>query len=103
MREVVVITGGKSGLGGVLAEILAMRGVEVAVLDVAVTEEEEEEREEGSGTEKGMRLYKCDVGDAQALERVWGRVVKEVCTFLSVPVHSFLLLSVWSHCVRGQC
>lgn len=94
MREVVVITGGKSGLGGVLAEILAMRGVEVAVLDVAVTEKEEEEREEGSGDEKGMRLYKCDVGDAQALERVWGRVVKEVCITPFPPVHCVLVLSV---------
>lgn len=71
-----MITGGKSGLGGVLSEILTMRGVGVAVLDVAITEEEEEE---GNGEERGTRVYKCDVADTQSLEKVWGRVVDEVC------------------------
>lgn len=87
MREVVVITGGKGGLGSVLAEILAMRGVAVAVLDVAVTEMKEGEEEEGSEEDTGTRLYKCDVGDVQELEKVWGRVVSEVNTALSHTFH----------------
>ena len=79
MHEAVVITGGRGGLGGVLAEILGMRGVSVAVLDISVTEEERK-AEEGR-----VRYYKCDVGSTEGLERVWGRVVTDVCTNLKIP------------------
>ena len=69
--EVVVVTGGLGGLGGCLAEIFALRGVEVGVLDVAVGNEDVEEKE-------GIRAYRCDIGDYEQLERVWGRVVEEL-------------------------
>ena len=60
--EVVVITGGNGGLGGCLAEILGMRGVGVAVLDVVGGEK----GDEGSG----VRYWKCDVGSYEEVERV---------------------------------
>lgn len=90
--EVVVVTGGMGGLGGCLAEILALRGVAVAVLDVARVpraraggegdgdgEGGEEELVDGEERE-GVRYYYCDVGDGEQVERVWGRVVKDVGT-----------------------
>lgn len=71
--EVVVITGGLGGLGGCLAEIFALRGVEVGVLDIAANNQGGEEKE-------GVRAYKCDIGDYEQLERVWERLVEELGT-----------------------
>jgi len=76
--EVVVITGGVGGLGGCLAEIFALRGVGVGVLDVAVggargAMKDGEEKE-------GVRYYRCDVGDHTQIEEVWKRVVDELGT-----------------------
>lgn len=68
--EVVVITGGGGGLGGCLAEIFALRGVEVAVLDIAEDGEEKE----------GMSPYRCDIGNYEELERVWRHLVEELGT-----------------------
>ena len=68
--EVVVITGGGGGLGGCLAEIFALRGVEVAVLDIAEDGKEKE----------GMSPYRCDIGNYEELERVWGHLVEELGT-----------------------
>ena len=80
-NEVVVITGGKGGLGSVLAEILGMRGVGIAVLDVSVTKEEEKVKD---GI---VNYYKCDVGNIEEVERIWARVIHHVC-FLSIRVKS---------------
>ena len=71
--EVVVITGGLGGLGGCLAEIFALRGVEVGVLDVAVKNQSGEEKE-------GVSTYGCDIGNYEEVERVWGRLVEELGT-----------------------
>ena len=72
-----VVTGGAGGLGECVAEIFALRGVAVAVLDVVGVGvgigRDGEERE-------GVRYYRCDVGDYGQVERVWGRVVREVGT-----------------------
>lgn len=75
--EVVVITGGKGGLGGCIAEIYGMRGVRVAVLDVSVAEEEDK-----SGAEEGsdIRYYQCDIGDRKSVQKVWKRVVDDMGT-----------------------
>lgn len=75
-EEVVVITGGKGGLGGCIAEVYGMRGVRTVVLDVTVSKEEEENGEE----EGGVRYLNCDVGDREALEKTWARLSKEVGT-----------------------
>lgn len=71
--EVVVITGGLGGLGGCLAEIFALRGVDVGVLDIAAGNENGVEKE-------GVSTYRCDIGDYEQLGRVWGRLVEELGT-----------------------
>ena len=75
--EVVVITGGRSGLGGCIAEVYGMKGVRVAVLDVSVREEEEET---GAEEQSDVRYYRCDVGDRGNVERVWRRIVDDLGT-----------------------
>lgn len=70
-EEVVVITGGASGLGKILAEIYGMRGASVAVLDVS----EPEKESEGLA---GVQYYVCDVGDAAAVEKAKMQIEKDV-------------------------
>ena len=77
-EEVVVITGGASGLGACLAEIFALRGVGVAVLDVDVRAEGGEEVVVDGEEREGVRYYQCDVGDYERVERVWKRIVKDM-------------------------
>ncbi|PYH41492.1 putative short-chain dehydrogenase/reductase family protein [Aspergillus saccharolyticus JOP 1030-1] len=80
-EEVVVVTGGASGLGLLIARIYAMRGVEVAVLDVNVPDEGEKKGREDQGEEgDGVVYYRCDVGDRGALEEVVRRVEVELGT-----------------------
>lgn len=82
-NEVVVVTGGASGLGLLIARIYALRGASVAVLDLrGISDEEVEEMGLGG-------CYVCDVSDRGALEGVVGRVAVEVCIF---PFSLFLLL-----------
>ena len=71
LDEVVVVTGGASGLGKCIAEIYSMKGVGVAVLDIEIGVKEEGERE-------GARYYRCDVGDRGSVEGAWRRVVEDV-------------------------
>ena len=73
-EEVIVITGGASGLGLTIAEVYGMRGASVAVLDVKELEGAEE---------RGVRWYRCDVGNREEVERVRGLVEKDVCILLS--------------------
>lgn len=76
-EEVVVVTGGGSGLGLLIARIYGLRGVSVAVLDVKEIGEVEG-WEEGSGVE----YYQCDIGSRRSVEWAMGRIRKDVC-FLS--------------------
>lgn len=71
-EEVVLITGGGSGLGECVAEIFEFRGVSVAVIDKALGQWN------GGNTEGGVRGYECDVGDREEVERVWRRIVDDV-------------------------
>lgn len=71
-NEVVVITGGASGLGKILAETYGMRGASVAVLDVQKPEKESEGL-------AGVRYYTCDVGDAEAVQKAKEQIEKDVC------------------------
>jgi len=89
-EEVVVITGGGRGLGRCVAEMLGMRGVGVAVLDL--------DGGEGRGEEgASVRVWKCDVGDREEVERVWGEVVRDVGRALGrIELDGCLLISlVW--------
>ncbi|KAE8440580.1 hypothetical protein EG329_007218 [Mollisiaceae sp. DMI_Dod_QoI] len=60
-EEVIVITGGASGLGLLIAEVYGMRGATVAILDVKELE---------SGEARGVTAYQCDVADKEQLARV---------------------------------
>jgi NAD(P)-dependent dehydrogenase (short-subunit alcohol dehydrogenase family) len=68
-EEVIVITGGASGLGLLIAEVYGMRGATVAVLDVLDLE---------SGDARGVTAYKCDVGDKAQVAKVAAQIEKEV-------------------------
>lgn len=90
-NEVVVVTGGASGLGLLIARIYALRGASVAVLDVrGISDEEVEEMGLGG-------CFVCDVSDRGALERVVGRVGVEVCLFISFFLFFFSLLHMIYH------
>jgi hypothetical protein len=73
--EVVVITGGASGLGLLIAEVYGMRGASVAVLDINGLE---------SGEARGVSLFKCDVGDKEQVAKVALEIERDVC--LSNPI-----------------
>jgi len=70
-EEVIVITGGASGLGLLVAEVYGMRGATVAVLDVKDLE---------SGEARGVTAYKCDVGDKDQLAKVAIEIERDVST-----------------------
>jgi hypothetical protein len=71
--EVIVVTGGASGLGLLIAEVYGMRGATVAVLDVKDLE---------SGEARGVSVYKCDVGDKEQVARVAIEIERDV-----LPLH----------------
>jgi len=66
--QVVLITGGASGIGELLANTLAVRGVTVVVLDVKpiVTEN------------YNIAYYKCDVSDWDEVSKVAKTIIEEV-------------------------
>lgn len=68
-EEVIVITGGASGLGMLVAEVYGMRGATVAVLDVNDME---------NGDARGVTCYRCDVGDKKQVAEVAARIESEV-------------------------
>lgn len=67
--EVIVITGGASGLGLLIAEVYGMRGATVAVLDIKELE---------NGEARGVSYYKCDVTDREQLTKVAARIEEEL-------------------------
>ncbi|KAF2766498.1 NAD(P)-binding protein [Teratosphaeria nubilosa] len=72
-EEVVVITGGASGLGKILAETYGMRGASVAVLDVQKPQHESEALE-------NVRFSLCDVSDATAVSNAAQQISKDLST-----------------------
>lgn len=68
-EEVIVITGGASGLGLLIAEVYGMRGATVAVLDLLDLE---------CGEARGVTAYKCDVGDKSQVAKVAEQIEREV-------------------------
>ncbi|KAI9807157.1 MAG: hypothetical protein M1825_005875 [Sarcosagium campestre] len=71
-KEVIVITGGASGLGALIAEVYAMRGASVAVLDIS-----DIEGEERAG---GVEFYRCDVGDKAQIEKAAAQIEEDLGT-----------------------
>ncbi|RDW64902.1 hypothetical protein BP6252_10553 [Coleophoma cylindrospora] len=70
-EEVIVITGGASGLGLLIAEVYGMRGASVAVLDVQDLE---------SGEARGVSVYKCDVGDKEQVKKAAIEIERDLGT-----------------------
>lgn len=70
-EEVIVITGGASGLGLLIADFYAMRGASVAVLDVKPKNALQES--------KGITYYLCDVGDSEQVHRTAKNIKEDVC------------------------
>jgi len=73
-NEVVVITGGASGLGKILAEMFGMRGASVAVLDIRIPDRGETESE----ALESVKYYKCDGGKAEDIERAKVEICHDV-------------------------
>lgn len=73
-EEVVVITGGASGLGLLIARVYGLRGVSVAVLDV-----KEVADVEGWDESSGVEYYQCDIGNRKEVEGTARRIEKDVC------------------------
>lgn len=86
-REVIVVTGGGSGLGQLIAQIYGMRGASVAVVDVKEVSEVE-----GWDELSGVEYYQCDVGDRKALELTASRIQNDVGHPLSHYYSYFLHL-----------
>ncbi|OHE99160.1 short-chain dehydrogenase [Colletotrichum orchidophilum] len=70
-EEVIVITGGASGLGLLIAEVYGMRGATVAVLDINDME---------NGEARGVTFYKCDVTDKAQVARVAAQIERDLGT-----------------------
>jgi len=67
-NEIVLITGGASGIGELLANTLAVRSVTVVVLDIhPITTEN-----------YNVEYYKCDVSNWEEVERVSKQIIEEV-------------------------
>ena len=67
--DVVVITGGASGLGQIVAEMFALKGISVAVLDSKRPSLEEN---------YSLQFYECDVSDIEAVKQVAARIEDDV-------------------------
>ncbi|KAJ6113614.1 Short-chain dehydrogenase/reductase family protein [Penicillium sp. IBT 18751x] len=76
-REVVLVTGGASGLGLSIAQMYGMKGASVAILDIKNLEEKEVTEMFG----EGVGYWKCDVGERGTLERI----KKEIEVKLGTP------------------
>lgn len=86
-KEVVVITGGASGLGRVLAEMIVRKGGKVAILDVKDPDQEAEDAME----RWDLVWEKCDVGEESEVKEAVERIVDDV----SSPSDLLCLLSSW--------
>ena len=69
-EEVIVITGGASGLGRTISEIYALRGASVAVLD--------KKPAKGENEVDGVNYYECDVSDGAAVKAAWAKINVDV-------------------------
>ncbi|CAI6324858.1 unnamed protein product [Periconia digitata] len=70
-EEVIVITGGVDGLGGLLAETYGMRNANVAVLDTKKVGDEEAE-------DKGVLYYECDISDPKQVEAAAAEILEDL-------------------------
>lgn len=76
-EEVVVVTGGASGLGLLIAQIYGLRGASVAVVDV---KEVSEIAEVWGEKISGVEYYRCDVGNRKEVEATRSMIEKDLGT-----------------------
>ncbi|GAM39664.1 hypothetical protein TCE0_034f11394 [Talaromyces pinophilus] len=94
-HEVIVITGGGSGLGQLIAQIYGMRGASVAVLDIKEVSEVD-----GWDELSGVEYYQCDVGNRKALEMTAKKIEEDLgrptvlINCAAASVHGVPLLSL---------
>lgn len=67
-NEVVVVTGGGSGLGRVIAEMYAIRGVSTAILDIKEADTEAVDLIDGGNG--SLQWFSCDVSDKDGVDVV---------------------------------
>ncbi|PGH10902.1 hypothetical protein AJ80_07345 [Polytolypa hystricis UAMH7299] len=95
--EVVLVTGGGSGLGWLVAQIYAMRGVSVAVLDVRGKGGKGEEE---LGDLSSLVYYTCDVGVREQVEEVKRKIEKDLgkptilINCVAAPINGLPLVSL---------
>jgi hypothetical protein len=82
-EEVIIITGGASGLGRLIADFYAMRGSTVAVLDVKRPKDDEM---------MGIEFFECDVSNSDRVEETIQNLNQSVCSKL-IPLSSLILCS----------
>lgn len=73
-NEVVLITGGASGLGLLIAQLYGMKGASVAVLDIKDFANGEAEATLG----ENVTYFKCDVGSREDIEAAKEKIEEEV-------------------------
>ncbi|MCJ1483735.1 hypothetical protein MMC06_003903 [Schaereria dolodes] len=71
-EEVIVITGGASGLGRCVAEIYALKSASVVVLDIKDVQH--------ADIVEGVDYYFCDVGDKDSVKKTWAKIELEIGT-----------------------
>jgi len=104
-KEVVVITGGGSGLGRVLAEMIVRKGGKVAILDVKQPDEEAEDTME----RWDLVWEKCDVSKESDVKEAVDRIVDDVSSVvlnwvtLRPQELTFASLVRCSNCAHQQC
>jgi len=69
IEDVVVVTGGSSGLGQIIAEMFALKGISVAVMDI------KKPQLEGNYE---LEYYECDISDHEAVARVARQITEDV-------------------------
>ncbi|KAL4880054.1 hypothetical protein BJY04DRAFT_85618 [Aspergillus karnatakaensis] len=74
-EEIIVITGGASGLGRLIAQIYGLRGASVAVLDVA-----DEKDVQGWDDVGSVEYYQCDIGVREQVVQVARRIGEDLGT-----------------------
>ncbi|KIW07679.1 uncharacterized protein PV09_01619 [Verruconis gallopava] len=70
-EEVIIITGGASGLGRLIADFYVMRGASVAVLDLKQADDDEF---------MGIRYYQCDIGDKKQVDEAITKIKTDLGT-----------------------
>jgi NADPH:quinone reductase-like Zn-dependent oxidoreductase len=84
-EEVILITGGASGLGRLIADFYAMRGASVAVLDVKKADDDEM---------MGIEYHHCDVSDEKQVIAAVAKINDSVCSCNSTSLFFALGLFV---------